>query len=147
MKIADLTRKHARIGIDSNVVIYALEGSGPESEVARALFDRLAAGGCTGVLSILGVIEILVRPARHGDDALLHRYADELSELEGVEIVTIDRDAAIDAARVRASGVPLADAIHLATARASGSSAFLTNDRRLRTLPGMDMIALPDLVA
>ena len=147
MNVADLAHSHQRIGIDSNVVIYALEGSGPESETARAIFDLLATGACSGVLSILGLVEVLVGPARHPGDALVQRYADELLDLEGLEIIPIDRDAAIEAAHVRAGGTPLADAIHLASARTSGASAFVTNDRRLEALPGLEVITLPDLVA
>lgn len=138
-------RAHQRIGIDSNVVIYALEGSGPESDAARAVFDLMATGACSGVLSILGLIEVLVGPARHAGDALVQRYADELVELDGVSITGIDRETAIDAAHVRARGTGLADAIHLASARRFGASAFLTNDRRLKPLRGLEMIALPDL--
>ncbi len=145
MRITELARAHQRIGIDSNVVIYALEGSGPESDAARALFDLMATGACSGVLSILGLIEVLVGPARHTGDALVQRYADELVELEGVSITGIDREAAIEAAHVRAQGTGLADAIHLASARRFGASAFLTNDRRLKPLHGLEVIALPDL--
>lgn len=145
MTIADLAHRHSRIGIDSNVVIYALEGSGPESVAARAIFDLMASGACSGVLSILGVVEILVGPARRAEDALVQRYADELMELEGIDVVGIDRETAIEAAHVRADGVGLADAIHLASARTSGASAFVTNDRRLRALRGLELISLPDL--
>ena len=147
MKVADLGRKHRRIGVDSNVVIYALEGSGPESQAARAVFDLMAAGACSGVLSMLGVVEILVGPARHAGDALVQRYADELMELEGLEVVGIERETAIEAAHVRASGVGLADAIHLASARTFGASAFVTNDRRLKPLRGLEVIALPELLS
>ena len=146
MKVAELARTHQRIGIDSNVIIYALEGFGRESDAARAVFDLMAAGACSGVLSILGVIEVLVGPARHVGDALVQRYADELMELEGLDVVAIDRATAIEAAHIRAGDAGLADAIHLATARAAGASAFVTNDRRVRAIPGMNLVALSDLV-
>ncbi|MGH2427459.1 MAG: type II toxin-antitoxin system VapC family toxin [Candidatus Limnocylindria bacterium] len=147
MRIADLAREHQRIGIDSNVVIYALEGSGRESTTAGALFDLMAAGACGGVLSILGLIEVLVGPARHVGDALVQRYADELMELDGLAITGIDREAAVEAAHVRAAGTPLADAIHLASARRFGASAFVTNDRRVKPVQGLEVIALADVLA
>ncbi len=147
MNVADLAQRHRRIGIDSNVVIYALEGSGPESDAARAIFDNLAAGTCSGVISILGVVEVLVGPARHVGDALAQRYADELTELEGLDVVGIDRTTAIEAAHVRAGGAGLADAIHLATARVAGATAFVTNDRVLKPIPRLKVVALDDLSA
>lgn len=146
MKAADLARDHQRIGIDSNVIIYALEGSGPESNAARAVFDLMAADACSGVMSILGLIEVLVGPARHAGDALVQRYADELMEIEGLAVTGIDRETAIEAAHVRAEGIGLADAIHLASARTFGASAFLTNDRRLKAQGGLEVVALADLV-
>ena len=145
MRIAELARRHRRVGIDSNVVIYALEGSSAESDVARSLFDLMAAGKLTGILSVLGLIEVLVAPARHEGDALVQRYADELTDIEGLDIAGVERDTVIEAAHIRASGAPLADAIHLATARSSDASAFITNDRRIRPLSGLDVIQLPDL--
>lgn len=146
MKLGDLARQHQRIGIDSNVVIYALEGGDTRSEAARAMFDLMAEGACRGALSILGLIEILVGPARHAGDALVQRYADELYEMEGVEVVGIDRAGAIESARVRSGGIGLADAIHLATARAWGASAFVTNDRLIKAIPGLEVVQLSKLV-
>lgn len=146
MRIPVRLRGHARIGIDSNVVIYALEGASPESELASVVFDLMAAGAFEGVLSILGLIEVLVAPARQEGDALAQRYADELGDLDGFTIAAIDRDVAIEAAHIRASGAGLADAIHLGTARASGASAFLTNDRGIRPPPGLEVILLADLI-
>jgi predicted nucleic acid-binding protein len=140
-------RGHARVGIDSNVVIYALEGSSSEADAASAVFDLMAAGEIHGILSILGLIEVLVAPARHEGDALVQRYADELADLEGLTIAPIDRDVAIEAAHIRALGARLADAIHLGTARSAGASAFLTNDRGIRPPPGLEVILLPDLIA
>ena len=147
MKVAQLAKEHARIGIDSNVVIYALEGSEPESIAARSIFDLMAAAACSGALSMLGVIEVLVGPARHAGDSLVQRYADELMSIDGLEIVGIEREAAIEAAHIRANGVGLADAIHMASARTFGASAFVTNDRGLKSLPGLEVIALSDLTS
>jgi predicted nucleic acid-binding protein len=44
-------------------------------------------------------------------------------------------------------GHSLPDAIHLATAIAAGASAFVTNDRRLRVIPRLNVVQLADLVA
>jgi predicted nucleic acid-binding protein len=39
----------------------------------------------------------------------------------------------------------LADAVHLASARAAGATAFITNDRRLRGSAKLEVIYLDDL--
>jgi predicted nucleic acid-binding protein len=38
--------------------------------------------------------------------------------------------------------IALADAIHLATARTAGASAFVTNDRAIRSTPQLEVIRL-----
>jgi len=49
----------------------------------------------------------------------------------------------VEAAILRGS-TPLstADAIHLATARLAGATAFVTNDRRIRSTPGLEVLYL-----
>jgi predicted nucleic acid-binding protein len=41
----------------------------------------------------------------------------------------------------------LADAVHLATARAAGATAFVTNDRRIRGSTKLAVVYLDDLDA
>ncbi|MBA2255155.1 MAG: PIN domain-containing protein, partial [Chloroflexi bacterium] len=86
--------RHRRAGIDSNVLIYLLEGSGAQAEAAGALLDRMAVGPLEGVLATLAIAEVASGPAREGDGAMAERYAEELSTLEGVTVVPLDRDIA-----------------------------------------------------
>jgi len=84
-----------------------------------------------------------VRPyaERRADRAAALRHA--LESLPGLAILTVTADIADAAARVRGEhGIRLPDAIQLATARAGGAEAFLTNDR---SLAGADRL-LPVLV-
>jgi predicted nucleic acid-binding protein len=145
--IGRLLGPHARIGFDSNVLIYLLEGSSAYAEVAGSLLDSMSAGERQGVLATLAIAEIAAGPARTGDTAMVQRYAEELSSLEGVRIVPLDREVAIEAAIIRGSGsTSLADAIHLATARVAGATAFVTNDRRVVGIPRLAIVYLDDLV-
>jgi predicted nucleic acid-binding protein len=93
--------KHLCIAIDSNVLIYLLEGSGPLADKSAALLDAIAAGEASGVLASLCLTEVCSGPARAGDRALVERYADELTSLENVRIVPLDADVAVDAAVIR----------------------------------------------
>lgn len=53
----------------------------------------------------------------------------------------------IEAARLRAvTNLRLPDAIHGATAILSGCQTFLTNDRRLAALPGVDVVLLSEII-
>jgi predicted nucleic acid-binding protein len=64
----------------------------------------------------------------------------------GLRIEPLSAEIAVDAAIIRGSRrIVLADAIHLATARAAGATAFVTNDRRLRGSVKLEVVYLDDL--
>lgn len=138
---------HRRIGLDSNILIYLLETSGSLADAAARLVDAIDAGTTEAVLSTVGLVEILVGPARAGDAAAFELTADALRDLL-IRVVSLDRATAEDAAWIRGSlGIGLEDAVHLATARNAGATAFVTNDRRLRSIPRLEVVYLDDLVA
>jgi predicted nucleic acid-binding protein len=137
---------HPRVGIDSNVLIYLMEDAGALADTAGIVIDAIAAGEAAGVLATVAIAEIAAGPARWGDAAMVQRYADELTSLDGVVVWPLDREVAIEAAMLRGTWpLSLADAIHLATARAGGASAFITNDRRMTAIPGLEIAYLDEL--
>lgn len=139
-------RRHRRVGIDNNVLIYLLEQPGPLAVKAGDLLDEIAVGGAEGVLATLALTEVCAGPARAGDPALVERYADELTSLENVSFVPLTADLAVDVAAMRGTrSMRLPDAIHLASARHSGATAFVTNDRRIRSLPNLEVVYLDEL--
>jgi predicted nucleic acid-binding protein len=85
----------------------------------------------SAVLASIGLAELVTGPAATGDGALLERYGDELRSMTGLRIEPLSADIALDAAIIRGSrSIGLADAIHLATARATGERHLLpTTDR------------------
>ena len=147
LTIHRLVSGHQRIALDSNVLIYVLDGEGDRAEVAARLVDAIAEGNVQGVIATIGLSEILVGPARAGDGAMFERTGATVRDL-GFRIVTLDAEIATDAAWIRGrTGSTLPDAIHLASARASGATAFVTNDRRIRPIPHLDVVYLDELVA
>ena len=138
---------HRRIGLDSNILIYLLETSGPLADAAARIVDAIDAGTTEAVLSTVGLVEILMGPARVGDARMFELTADALRDLP-IQVVPLDAVIAEDAAWIRgALEVGLEDAVHLASARAVGATAFVTNDRRLHSIPNLDVLYLDDLVA
>ena len=138
---------HRRIGLDSNILIYLLETSGPLADAAARIVDAIEAGTTEAVLSTIGLIEILAGPARAGDAAAFELTADALRDLL-IRVVSLDRATAEDAAWIRGSlGIGLEDAVHLASARNAGATVFVTNDRGLRSIPRLEVVYLDDLVA
>ena len=143
---ARLLAKHRRVALDSNVLIYLLEGSGALADTSAALLDAIAAGEADGVLATLGLAEICSGPARADDPQMVKRYADELTSLENVVLVPLDEDVAVESAIIRGStALSLADAIHLASARRAKATVFVTNDRRITPISRLEVAYLDEI--
>lgn len=146
MTIVELSERHQRVALDSNVIVYVLEGGQPWGPLARLLLNAIEAGRLEGAVSAVGLAELCAGPARRGDLALVERYVDGLSSMPGLRIQTVTAEIALDAAVIRGMrGIGLADAMHLASARAAGATAFVTNDRRLRGSSRLDVLYLDEL--
>jgi predicted nucleic acid-binding protein len=143
--IEALLRRHRRVAVDSNVLIYLLEGTGPLAEVAARLVDSIGRGEVEGVLASIGLAEILVPAAKADDGPAFERTAATIRDL-GFRIIALDARVAEDAAWVRGrTSVTMPDAIHLACARQSGATVFVTNDRRVPVLTNLGVAVLEDL--
>lgn len=146
MTIGELCARHRRIALDANVLIYLLEDLGTLADMGQALIDAAEGGRTAAELAGIGLAEVCAGPARRGDLALVERYAELLGSMPGLRIQPITADIAVDAAVIRGiRGIGLADALHLASARATGATAFVTNDRRLRGSARLEVIYLDEL--
>jgi len=146
--VDELCRRHPRIALDSNVFIYVLEATEPWAAAGRALIRALEAGNATGYLSSVALAEILTGPARKGDLAGVECYNDEIRSTKGLRIAGVPPEIAPDIAVIRGlRRLRLPDAIHLASARASGATAFVTNDREIRGSVKLEVIYLDELEA
>ena len=142
-----LLAEHRRIALDSNALIYLIDERGPRGDVVAAIIDACATRTVEGVLSTVAITEVLTGPARSRDGAAFERMTDTLRELP-LRWVPPSVDIAEDAAWIRGSGrVEIADALHVATARAAGATVFVTNDRDIPALPQLEVVYLDDLVA
>lgn len=148
MTVDQLCSHHRRIAIDANVFVYLFEGSGTLSKVAAVVLDAVSSGRTTGVAATITLTEVVVGPVRAGEDTTAERYLDAIRSIDNLHIVPLTAEIAADAGFIRGrSGLTLADAIHVATASAAGATALVTNDRRIRATPNLDVVRLSDLVA
>lgn len=145
MTIDELCERHRRIAVDANVLIYLLEGDERWGRAARALMRAVENGRVAAVLSAVGLAEVLTGPARD-DLAHVERYNDEIRSITGLKVVPFEGGLSTDAAVIRGvRRIGLSDAVHLATARAAGATAFVTNDRSLRSSTKLAVVYLDDL--
>jgi predicted nucleic acid-binding protein len=134
------------VGVDASIFIYFIESHPSWREVVRPLFAAASEGRLELVTSALTLTEVLVIPYRNGDIATAERYEALITGSRNLKTVEVDRSILRGAAQLRAvTSVRTADAIHLASALRARCTSFITNDRRLPELRGLQIVQLSDL--
>jgi predicted nucleic acid-binding protein len=130
--------------LDTALFIYYIEENAAFLPLVAPIFEDVAAGRREVVTSSLTLLEVLVVPYRAGNLALAERYEACLSRSRGVRLVDIDRAELRMAAQLRAlhPSVRTPDALQIAAALSAGCSAFVTNDRDLPVVPGLEILKL-----
>jgi predicted nucleic acid-binding protein len=149
--VADLAatlRRHQRVGLDTPVFIYHIEGTARFAEPAGVALDELAGGAFAGVTSVLTLLEIAVKPLQLGRPDVAEEYEVLLANYPNLAVTAIDRPTAHRAAELRATHrLRPADALQLAACLEQGATAFLTNDRELQRISELQVLILEDFLA
>ena len=131
------------VGMDTMTFVYLIEEHPTFLPIIAPLFRRADRGGERLVTSALTLLEVLVAPYRAGNRHVAGRYEALLTRSRGIELVAVTHDQLRTAAQLRsATRVKTPDALQLAAAIGAGCRAFVTNDRRLPSLPGLPVIQL-----
>jgi predicted nucleic acid-binding protein len=135
------------VALDSAIFIYFIEEHPRYLAVLRPLFVSIDGGSVRAVTSALTLLETLVVPYRSGDRELAARYEAILTKGRGLTLVPIELPVIRLAAEIRgATSVRTADALQLATALLTNCKTFLTNDRRLPSVAGIQVLQLDAFV-
>lgn len=135
------------VGVDTAPFIYLIEEHPVYLPVVRPLFEMADRGRLRVVTSVITLVEVLVRPLQQDNQDVAQKYRDILLGAEGLIVVPVSVRLAEEAASLRARyHLRVPDAIQVATAVAEGATAFLTNDKRLASLPEIHVLVLDELV-
>lgn len=136
------------VALDTVVFIYFLEEHREYLSIIEPLFEEIDQGRREAITSSLTLLEVLVVPFRAGNLDLARRYEALLTGSRGLRMVEIDRDQLKAAALLRARHrLRTPDAIQTGAALSSGCMTFVTNDRDLPEIPGLQIIQLKDYLA
>lgn len=134
--------------VDTNAVIYRVERIEPYLTASLPLWDALDQGAVQVETSELTVLEVLVKPLKAGDAALVALFRSVLLGTAGLNCLPVSLQVLTKAAELRAShGLKTPDAIHAASALLSGSALFVTNDAGFRRVPGLTVAVLSEVAA
>ena len=135
-----------RIYLDSNVLIYFIDRNPAYFELSSALITMADAGTIQAVTSDLAIAEVMVQPYRSGDQRII---AGTLAFLERRGLFETRQHSHRDfvaAAQIRGAGnVGLVDALHVSTAINAGVRYLVTNDARMPSVQGLEIVPLQDL--
>lgn len=113
--------------------------------MVEPVFAQIDEGRLRAVISTLTLLEVLVIPCRVGDQALAARYEQVLGNSRGLALVPIDQALLRATALLRArTRIRTPDAIQIAAALGAGCRKFVTNDRELPAIPGLEVVQLRD---
>ena len=135
------------VALDTAVFIYFIEEDPRFLPLIDPLFREADQGTRELVTSVLTLLEVLVVPYRAGNRLLADRYEALLTRSRGIRLVDLTRDQLRAAAQLRATTViKTPDALQLVAAIGAHCQTFLTNDRRLPTVPGLQVRQLSSYV-
>ena len=136
------------VALDTAVFIYFIEEDPHFLPLIDPLFREADEGTRELVTSALTLLEVLVVPLRVRNRAVADRYEALLTRSRGIRLVALTQDQLRAAAQLRATtSVKTPDALQLVAAIGAGCQTFLTNDRRLPLVPGLEIRQLSAYVA
>lgn len=137
---------HSLIGLDTSIWIYHLEGNERYLPLTTQILSAVQSGRPRGIISVVTVMELTVRPYRIQQPEVAARYEALLYHFPNARMIDVTQDIARRAAQLRGTySLRSVDALHVATSLTAGATAWVTNDQGLRRLtPLMDVIILDD---
>lgn len=133
------------VGLDTAIFIYFIEEHPRFLPLVESIFLALDQGRLIGMTSAVTLLETLVVPMRAGNLPLAERYESILSNSRGLRLIDIDRPLVRLAAQIRAlEGLKTPDDLQIAAALRSGCTTFLTNDRKIPAVGGLQILQLHD---
>ena len=135
-----------RLYLDTAPLIYWVEGHTNYIEKMVWIVDLIESTPLQAITSVVTFTEAMSLPIRAGKPELAREYYEIFTSQDDYALLTVTAEIAISAAAFRARyGLRTPDAIHAATAVASGCDAILTNDRDFRRVQDLNVLVLDDL--
>ncbi len=132
--------------LDTNCFIYYFEDNEEYADKLESVFVNIQDGKNKAYMSVLSLLEVLVKPKKENNIFLESRYKLMLSNYPNLSIVDVSFSVSDIAARLRAEySIRTPDAIILATGIGMKVDYFITNDIRLKNICDEESIQIVNL--
>lgn len=146
-KLERFLARHRKIGLDTSVFIFQVEGNPRYIDLVNPVFDWLEGPRARAVTSTLTMAELLVHPYRASDFDRINLFYALLSTYPHLEWIDTTLEIADRAARLRAEyNLSTPDAIQVAAVLGSGARGFVSNDSAFKKFIGLDVLILDELL-
>ncbi|MCX5895968.1 MAG: PIN domain-containing protein [Proteobacteria bacterium] len=134
------------IFVDTAPIIYFIEAHPQFGPLVKEVVNAVQSGKLRAFSSVLTLAEVLPKPIAAGDEKLAKTFAEFLKHGRNFSLVEISSNLAESAGKLRGqySFLRTIDAVQFAVAIDLGVDAFLTNDKKLKRVKGIDVIVLND---
>ena len=148
LKLRRTVEKHKTIGLDTAPFIYFIEDVASYADLLDPVFSLLESHSVRAFTSTVTVAEILTKPFADKNFSLADEIKFTLNSFSSLSIVSIDDKLAEAAALLRARyAIHLPDALQLAAAIQGEATLFLTNDKRVKQIDALEVLALSDYLS
>lgn len=139
----DSIENNALVTVDTAPIIYLLEDHPQFAEEFLPLFQMIESGQIQAVVSPVTIAEIVAGPLNNGNEILASRYYEVLTSGSHWLVQELTAEISFLAARIRIRyHLKLPDAIQIATAIHTGSSALITHDRDFHGVDEIKIIGI-----
>lgn len=134
--------QNKEVYFDTNIFIYLLEGNKDYAKLLGEIQTLIEDNEINVFSGDLVYTELLPPHAKQGNKKAIEQTIDFLNKFN---IITTSKETFIHAGILRGeTNMKTPDAIHVATAMASGCEIFLTNDKDIQTPRGLEKVLLSD---
>ena len=136
-----------RVYFDTNAIIYFLEQNVQFYDVVLEIFKLIGTDDISALTSEFTLTEILIKPIRENERALIQNIKDLLLDREFFTLTETSESLFIKAAETGgAKGLRPADAIQFTSALENHCHFFVTNDARFKSVGGLEVVYLSEYV-
>ncbi len=136
-------QQYKKIGLDTMIFIYLIEKNLAYIDKVIALFEIAEYHNIQISCSTLLITELFLKPTQMKREDLIEKYKDILFYKSRIKFIDVNIELALKAAEIAGKhNLRTPDSIHIASSIYDHANAFITADKRIKNISGIEIIHL-----